>query len=238
MFKLTLNPSTGTYTESVLHTFGTKGFNDGHFPVAGLLQDARGNLYGTTEHGGNVCNEGTVFKLTFNPSTGTYTESVLYEFGSNGVTDGARPTAGLIQDKSGNLYGTTTEGGNGVGTVFKLTLNALGAYTESVLYRFGAIGFPQAELLQDIQGNLYGTTEHGGQHNHGSVFKLTLNPSSGTYTESVLHAFAGERDGAAPLAGLILDASGHLYGTTYSGGGNASGNADGTVFEITPETNL
>ena len=252
VFKLTLNPSSGSYTESVLYSFQsgvnttvTTTSNDGASPLAGLVMDSSGNLYGTT-YGGGTANKGTVFKLTLNPSSGSYTETVLYSFQSGVNTtvvgnsnDGANPYAGLVMDSLGNLYGTTNFGGTaGAGTVFKLTNNS-GVYTESVIYSFQSgvnttvVGNsndganPYAGLVMDSLGNLYGTTFRGGNANVGTVFKLTLNTSSSSYTESIL-ANGSTTYGANPVAGLIMDSLGNLYGTTYFGG---TANA-GTVFKI------
>jgi uncharacterized repeat protein (TIGR03803 family) len=216
-----------TGRETVLYSFTwTRG--DGAAPYAGLVLDAQGNLYGTTEAGGDLGCEsggcGTVFKLD---ATGR--ETVLHSFTGTGG-DGANPYAGLVLDAQGNLYGTTDAGGDlacesgGCGTVFKL--DATG--TETVLHSFAGTGgdgtFPQAGLVQDAQGNLYGTTNNGGASNYGTVFKLDA-----AGTETVLHSFTGTGgDGANPYAGLVLDAQGNLYGTT-SGGGTYS---FGTVFEL------
>ncbi len=206
-----LNPG-----ESVLYSFA--GGTDGANPYfAGLVQDASGNLYGTTAYGGTSSNNGTVFKIT---AAGV--ESVLYSFA--GGADGANPYASLVLDAGGNLYGTTQQGGaNNTGTVFKITA----AGVESVLHSFvgGADGAnPDANLLLDASGNLYGATTLGGANGYGTVFKIT---SAGA--ESVLHSFVGGTDGAYPDAGLILDASDNLYGTTYAGGAHSKG----TVFKIT-----
>jgi uncharacterized repeat protein (TIGR03803 family) len=248
VFKLTPN-SDGGWTESVLYSF--TGGNDGRGPVASLILDAAGNLYGTTPSGGNLsCNSGygcgTVFKLT--PSSdGSWTESVLYSFGSYSG-DGNDPLAGLIFDAAGNLYGTTAYGGaGGEGTVFELTPMSGGSWTESVLNSFtgGADGGgPVAGLTLDKAGNLYGTTEQGGTYSHnceasnncGVVFKLT--PSSGGgWAEQVLHALTGGKDGGLPRAGLIFDAAGNLYGTAIQGGDRLSCDpyyGCGTVFKLTP----
>jgi uncharacterized repeat protein (TIGR03803 family) len=210
-----------TRTETVLHSF--TGGADGIEPKAGLVQDAAGNLYGTTFNGG-AHGYGTVFKLD---PTGT--ETVLYSF--TGGVDGASPLAGLVMDAAGDLYGTTQLGGDltcprlggpGCGTLFKV--DTTGA--ETVLHSFtgGADGLePTAELVQDAAGNLYGTTSNGGAHSYGTVFKL--NP---TGTETVLYSFTGGADGASPLAGLVMDAAGNLYGTTQLGGAFSAG----TVFEV------
>jgi uncharacterized repeat protein (TIGR03803 family) len=217
-------------TETVLHRFT---FGDGATPVAGsLIADAAGNLYGTTSAGGTG-NQGTVFQLM--PS-GTLT--VLYTF--TGGSDGAAPSAGLIADGVGNLYGTASAGGtSGNGTVFKVMPSG----TETVLYSFCPGGVtctdgvnPEANLIADAAGNFYSTTQNGGSPNVcgggvgcGTVFKLT--PSG---TETVLYSFCPGggscTDGAGPVAGLIADAAGNLYGTTSAGG--TSGH--GTVFKVTP----
>jgi uncharacterized repeat protein (TIGR03803 family) len=226
VFKLT--PTEAGWTETILHSFGNG--TDGAYPVAGLILDKKGNLYGMTPAGGAyVCGSegcGTVFKLT--PSG---TETILYNFENNG-TDGNTPWAGLVMDAKGNLYGTTQEGGvYGIGTVFKLTPSR----SETILYSFGATGtdgfFPQAGLVLDTQGNLYGATPAGGAYNLGTVFKLT--PSG---TETILHSFEDNgTDGYAPNGGLVRDNTGNLYGMTTGGGdGGDNGKGKGTVYRVTP----
>jgi uncharacterized repeat protein (TIGR03803 family) len=215
-----------TYT--VLHRF--KGSpTDGAQPVSGLIRDSAGNLYGTTSVGGpstGATNAGVVFKLD---KTG---ETVLHSF--TGGADGASPTAGVIQDSAGNLYGTTRYGGSssrcsyGCGVVFKLDTTG----TETVLYSFtgGADGdAPNAGVIRDSAGNFHGTTYTGGIVTHscssgcGVVFKLDT-----TGTETVVHRFGGPTDGANPTAGLIGDSAGNLYGTTYNGGASGAG----VVFKL------
>jgi uncharacterized repeat protein (TIGR03803 family) len=188
--------------------------------------NSSGNLYGTTVDGG-ASGLGTVFELV--NSSGSYTEKVLYSFRRTGG-DGTNPEAGLVMDSSGNLYGTTYYGGASIGTVFEL-VNSSGTYTEKVLHSFtgGSDGAqPQAGLVMDSSGNLYGTTSQSGASRHGTVFELVN--SSGTYTEKVLHSFTGypSNDGRGPKAGLIMDSSGNLYGTTSAGGTRRNG----TVFEL------
>ena len=249
VFKLTLN-SDGTYSHSVLYNFA--GYpSDGQAP-AGLIADAAGNLYGTTVAGGeNACVDygcGTVFKLTANSDT-TYSETVLHNF--TGGSDGQYPFGRLIADAAGNLYGTTFYGGGsscdlGCGTVFELKPNLDGTYSETLLYSFTGDRdgvAPTAGLLADAAGNLYGTTSEGGGSRYcltgcGTVFTLTLN-LDGTYSERVLHRFDGS-DGQTPYAGLIADAAGNLYGTTYSGGVilPACGGSCGTVFILMPTGTL
>jgi uncharacterized repeat protein (TIGR03803 family) len=207
-----------TQTFTTLYSFSRT--PDGGYPYAGLIRDAAGNLYGTTNIGGSICDPprgcGTVFKLD---TTGK--ESVLYSFGGKG---GKYPVAGLIPDGAGGLYGTTTKGGVfRQGTVFKLTTTG----QIKVLYSFGGADgqSPKAGLVRDAAGNLYGTTPTGGAFNAGTVFKLDT-----TGKETVLHSFTGGADGGDPWAGLVRDPAGNLYGTSYLGG-DFTCNC-GTVFKL------
>jgi uncharacterized repeat protein (TIGR03803 family) len=222
----------------VLHSF--KGGADGSYPDHGsMVFDTAGNLYGATAAGGKgscyvwARGCGTIFELTPN-SDGTWTEQVLHRFSGN--NDGATPEPTLIFDKSGDLYGTTLLGGaHGVGNVFELMPNAGGSWKEEVLHQFkGGSDGPWAGVIFDQAGNLYGTTLDGGNlsvcggQGCGVVFKLAPN-SNGGWSETALHRFA-DHPSAYPNAGLILDAAGNLYGTTYGDGGKTRG----SVFEITP----
>jgi len=221
----------GAGTETVLYTFA--GGTDGASPFAGLIRDAKGNLYGTTSSGGSgIVPAGTIFKLDNEGK-----ETVLYSFCSAAnCVDGNTPNAGVIRH-AGSLYGTTAGGGEfcvengGCGVVFKVDSKG----NETVLYSFCPNGgnctdgeSPQAGLIHDTTGNLYGTTSGGGAKGAGTVFKL--NPAG---AETVLYSFAGGADGANPFAGLIRDEAGNLYGTTSSGG--LSG--QGTVFKVDPAGN-
>jgi len=227
--------SSSGYTMNVLHSFNDDTANDGGVPRADLVMDGSGNLYGTTETGGDYT-AGTVFMIS-PPATagGAWTETVLHSFNTD--TEGDGPHAGLVRDASGNLYGTLYSGGDPTcycGAVFELTPPATsgGAWTETNLYNFTGDGTngdgydPEAGLVM-VSGNLYGTTEYGGGTNDdGTVFELS--PSSGSWTETVVHSFQGyPSDGAEPAARLAL-AGGNLYGTTSSGGANDGG----TVFEL------
>jgi uncharacterized repeat protein (TIGR03803 family) len=241
VFKLTPPAVAKTpWTKTVLHRF--EGSTDGTH-ASDLIMDANGALYGTTGYGG-LGGFGTVFELAPPaPGTGTWTEKVLYSF--KGSPDGATPGGGLIIDASGALYGTTNYGG-GVcecGTVFELAPppTGTGTWTEKVLYSFkgspdGAV--PLAGLVMDANRALYGTTSFGGLGGgggYGTVFELTPPAAgTGTWTEAVLHTFAGAADGVFPAAGLIMDASGTLYGTTYQGGGRCGREGCGTVFQLVP----
>ena len=219
--------------ETAIYSFGPKSSGDGENPFGGLILDAEGNLYGSTFEGGRfhgchypgVAGCGIVFEVS---PTGQ--ETRLYAFAGEKNNDGAEPVGGLLRDAQGNLYGTTLEGGTvDLGTVFKLALGG----TETVLYSFmgGADGaLPEAGLVSDAQGNLYGTTSMGGGsgcqgYGCGTVFKMT--PDG---TETVLYRFTGGVDGGYPLAPLVFDGQGNLYGTTMSGGVYDGG----TVFELTP----
>jgi uncharacterized repeat protein (TIGR03803 family) len=218
--------------ETVLHSFCSEAnCADGYRPDAGIVFDRSGNLYGTT-FGGGVYGGGTVFKLTPAGS-----EAVLYNFCSQpSCTDGADPFAGVVLDKSGNLYGATADGGanrgsgSGGGTVFKVTP----AGEETVLYSFCSLpncadgSGPSVAVVLDASGNLYGTTPSGGGGQGGVVFKVT--PAG---EETVLYNFCSQStcvDGEYPEAGVVFDASGNLYGTTSGGGVNRQG----VVFELTP----
>jgi len=220
-----------TGTETVLHSF--TGGADGSLPLAGLIRDSAGNLYGTTEYGGIITGNcpggcGVVFKLDI---TGTYT--VLYSF--TGGADGADPVAGVIRDSAGNLYGTTPFGGGSCvvscGVVFKLDTTG----TETVLYSFKGYPTdgiePSAGVVRDSAGNLYGTTYNGGSGLGGScfsgcgvVYKLDT-----TGMETVLYNFTGGADGANPYGGLIRDPAGNLYGITFRGGNTLS---QGVLFKL------
>ena len=235
VFEVTRNQD-GTWSETVLYSF--TGGADGGQPSGGLIFDTSGNLYGTTNFGGNEnCSQGcgTVFTLT--PSSSGWSETVLYTF--SGGSDGGEPYARLLFDAAGNLYGTTLLGGNinsvcstGCGTVFKLT-HASSGWTENVLYAFtGAAdgASPYDGLASDRAGNLYGTASAGGTSASGVVFQLA--PGSSGWTENVLHAFRGGNDGKYSYGDIILDAAGNLYGTAFQGGGRGFG----VVFELTPNT--
>jgi uncharacterized repeat protein (TIGR03803 family) len=245
--------------ETVVHRF--TGEKDGSKPLAGLVADAAGNLYGTTFYGGTgKCNDGneffgcgTVFEVSLN-SQGGWSETVLYSF-QNAPDQGVSPKGGVVRDSAGNLYGTTYAGGSagctsgGCGTVFELTppLQAAGQWTETILYSFqgGSDGRgPSSDLLIDQNGTIYGTTAFGGDLTGvcdnfpggcGTVFRMTSN-SDGTWTHTVLYRFQPTDDGQEPLGGLVMDVVGNLYGTTYQGGYYSTycGSGCGTVFQLAP----
>lgn len=226
VFRLIHTPS--GWSETILHAFG--GASDGSYPQGPVILDAQGNLYGTTQSDGDpVCKCGTVYEIQ-HLANGHWSKKRLYAFTSG--SDGAAPFAGLAFDGAGNLYGTTVDGGSfNSGTVFKLSPAGGGAWTESVIYTFGSASgdgsWPSGDLTIDSLGNLYGTTSGGGA-GFGTVFELS--PSGGSWTENVIHTFQGGADGSTPYSSLTFDSAGNLYGTTWTGGTNNAG----TVYELSP----
>ena len=227
IFDLTHTPS--GWEENVLYSFGTQP-DDGGEPVAGLVMDSAGNLYGTAGYGS------TAFELT--PSPGGWDEIVLHHFGVDSG-DGEAPYAGLIRDPSGNLYGTTLGGGgkcqgNGCGTVYKLKPQPDGSWKETVLHRFNNDGKDGVEpgwgsLFMDQTGRLYGTTRAGGPAVAGIIFRLTHQPD-GHWKESILYNFKKDASGYSPNTGVIVDSAGNLYGTTdYGGAGDC-----GVIYKLAP----
>jgi uncharacterized repeat protein (TIGR03803 family) len=217
-------------TFKVLHTFHGP---NGNGPAGVLIRDSAGNLYGTTEAGGTgKCGTfgcGTAFKLNNNGK-----QVWLHSFN---ISDGEEPSAGLLRDATGNLYGTTDYGGNttctsGCGTVFKLD----GDGKETVLYKFKAPpdgNTPQSLLARDKLGNVYGITQDGGKDSNGTIFKVNKNGK-----ETVLHNFTGGSDGCLPVAGLIADSAGNLYGVTAQGGLGLCDRGYGVVFKLDTANNL
>jgi uncharacterized repeat protein (TIGR03803 family) len=227
----TLIPSAnGKWSESVLYSFA--GGNDGDGPYGRPVFDPSGKLYGTTTGGGNgVYPDGTVFQLT--PGLGGWSHSVLFDFD---FYDGADPTAGVVMDTAGNLYGTTPSSAHG-GIAFQLTPGS-GGWDERPLHTFscGKSGCPHGAgpgtgLILDASGNLFSTTSSGGAYNGGTVYEL-YRTSTG-WKEKVLHSFhLSQTDGNTPGWGsLFMDSSGSLYGTTAGGGC-----CGGVIFKLTPES--
>jgi uncharacterized repeat protein (TIGR03803 family) len=226
-----LKHTRGHWTESVLHTFA--GGSDGAGPDGPVILDRKGNLYGTTIVGGSkacIMGCGTVFELT--PSRGGWKETVLYRFTAG--NDGAGPQAGLTFDSAGNLFGTTTGGGNkqcsqSCGTVFELAYSR-GRWKERILYSFSGFqdgGLPYAGLVFDKRGNIYGTTANGGTYGFGTAFELAH--SGNGWKEKVLYSFGLWADeGTNPIGGVTLDGAGDVYGTTSQG----TANGEGAAFEL------
>jgi uncharacterized repeat protein (TIGR03803 family) len=210
--------------ETVLYGFPKSSTGETGSPNGGLVLDAEGNLYGTTQYGGAAngpCGSGgcgVVYKLD---PTGNQT--VLYSFA--GGPDAANPNCCLVRDAAGNLYGSAGGGSSYSGTVYKLSPTG----SETVVYTFtGGTdgGGPNGGLFLDKAGNLYGTTSGGGLYGSGTVFKV-----SQAGTETVLYNFTGGNDGGFPTGSLIADAAGNLYGTTLGGG---IGGFTGVVFKLDP----
>lgn len=232
---LPLQPASAEGLKTLYSFCAETNCTDGASPEGGLLADAQGNLLGTT-FGGGTQNAGTIFEST--KTRHGYVTAPLVSFDGD---DGSEPYAGLVADRDGNLFGTTSAGGvdndNG-GTVFELAKTAHGyASTPTVLYNFcsqtncadGAN--PLARLLIDADGDLFGTTFYGGEQNEGTVFELEKTANGYAASPLILYSFCVQPncgDGANPKSSLIFDAKGDLFGTTTRGGANG----DGTVFEI------
>jgi uncharacterized repeat protein (TIGR03803 family) len=244
VFQLSPPSSAGdAWTETVLYTF-LGGATDGGGPDCTLIFDKLGNLYGTTTHGGPVDN-GTVFELS-PPSTtgGAWTETILYFFPADGLS-GSSPSGKLALDPSGNIYGTTINGGTGTtcggpgcGTVYELKApsSSGGVWTETVLHSFGVTlqdgASPITSGVLYRGGDLYGTTANGGIDNNGIVYVLVL--KNGSYYERILHKFT-VNEGTIPEGGLIADSSNNLYGVALFGGTSTNcGGGCGAIYELSP----
>ena len=219
-----------------LNPYDSQGNANGTNPGSVLVLSGS-NLFGTTLSGGNN-GMGTAFELAKYSNVADAVETGILQFGYGdqfGIQDGAEPFSGLAGTASA-LYGTTFEGGNGFGTVYKTT--SLGV--ETVLYSFNGQadgGGPVGGIVRDKKGNIYGTTSSGGAYGFGTVFKVSpVSVINDVYNETTLYSFTGGADGGGPTAGLVFDAQGDLYGTTYSGGVNTGGCGAiygcGTVFEL------
>jgi uncharacterized repeat protein (TIGR03803 family) len=199
---------------------------NGSFPTAGLIADAAGNLFGTTSGRGGI-NSATVFEIAKVDGSYSSTPTTLVSFNDGLVV----PFAGLIADATGNLFGTTELGGvSDAGMVFEIAkVGSSYASTPTTLVSFsGANGADlTARLIADAAGNLFGTTARGGTNGDGTVFEIAKVDGTYASTPTTLVSFNGA-DGTSPLAGLIADAAGNLFGTTARGGTNG----DGTVFEL------
>jgi uncharacterized repeat protein (TIGR03803 family) len=242
VFEVAKTASGYTSTPIVLYNFCSLNFEclDGKYPEAGLLADANGDLFGTTVSGGEPLisggDVGTVFEIS--KTGGLINILDVFEFFPADFARGYAPQAGLVADANGNLFGTTSEGGNpscnspyGCGTVFEIVKTANG-YAPITLVSFNDGASPgRAGLILDANGNLFGTTAGGGAFSNGTVFEIVNNGTSRApsyaSTPISLVSFNGT-DGASPSPGLILDANGNLFGTTAGGGAISNG----TVFEI------
>ncbi len=231
---LTLGARANATTFTAIYSFT---LNDAFWPQGGLVEDAAGNLYGTTL-GGGTYGVGSAFKLA-PPTTqgGTWTKTTIFNFLSYGIGGGV-PSSELTADSSGALYGTTWSGGDSTcncGVVYKLVppITQGGAWTQQVLYAFTSGGsdgrLPNAALVFDASGNIYGVTQQGGAFNGGIVFKLAPK-TGGTYTASVLYSFGANSDAAVPNGPVVLDSAGNLYGVACQGGTSNLG----AVYKLAP----
>ena len=209
----------------ILYAFGQGQDGDGLW--GSLAFDAKGNLYGTARGGGDSCC-GTIFELIPHPS-GHWTEATLEELDCNGDA-GCMPQSGFVVDAVGDLYGMTTGGGDGPGSVFELTPGSHG-WSLSVLHHPGA----WATLLFDQAGDLYGPMGGGGKYGQGAISELV---KADGWTEKWLYSFCAKStrkhdcmDGSDPRAGVIWGPDGNLYGTTVQYGVHGYG----VVFQLTPQ---
>ncbi len=227
VYKLSPNGSSWVFRS----LYSLKGGADGAGPAFGsLAMRPNHRLFGTTEGGGGF---GTAFEVwppkssAPSPATVPWQEIVVHSFGTG--NDGAQPIGGVVFDSAGNLYGTTSLGGDsGNGTVFEVKHSGK-KWVESVIYRFkGGVDAanPAAGVTVDGKGNLYGTSSFGGTANVGAIYKLQ--PSGSHWKETVVYNFQGKSDGQNPVGGLVLDKSGNLYGGTFDGGVNGGG----TVYKL------
>jgi uncharacterized repeat protein (TIGR03803 family) len=247
-----LSPAGASWTETVLYNF--PGGAEGALPVGGLIRDPAGNLYGRTTSqlpcqvcfgskgppsmvaaatdvgfkAGNLnrtikgSGGGHLFELS--PSGGGWTEQVLYQFETIPLGPFYIGYAGLTMDAAGNLFGASED------TVFELSPNGSGGWSPTAIHTFGAAengSNPVGTPVLDQAGNVYGTTEGGGAYNSGTVYKLS--PGRRRWTYEILYSFkSGPEDGSQPFAGIVFDAAGNIYGTTFSGGESGQG----TVYEL------
>lgn len=239
VFASTLLLVTAAYAGTVQVLYSFTGGTDGYLSTTGVVMDQSGNLFGVTNFGGTDF-DGTIYELTPNGG-GAFTYSLIHSF--QGSQGNGFANSSLIMDSAGNLYGVAESGGAGNnGTVFELSPGTGGSWTLTVLYVFrggqdGAV--PEADLVMDGAGNLYGVTAEGGDltlcpNGCGTVFELVH--SAGGWTKQEIYRFKGKADGSTPLGGLVFDASGNLYGTTSEQGivSKKCANGCGTVFRLSP----
>jgi uncharacterized repeat protein (TIGR03803 family) len=222
---LLASPSFATGPEKAIHTFQAK---PGAIPLPGVVEDSAGNLYGTTVYGGGKCRNGcgTVFEMSPLPGVG-WAFKTIYVFQDS--ADGYQPVGPLLIGASGELYGTTSVGGQyNYGIVFELVLGSKGQWQKETLYNFGAFSGdatqPNGGVIADSSGNLYGVANYGGAYGAGAVFQLVSN-LDGTWSENILFDFAGDQyEGGHPNGPLTFDTTGNLYGTAL------------LVFELSPSS--
>ena len=235
IFKLSHSQSGWTFDP--LHSFAGSP-TDGNSPDSPMVFGPDGSLYGVTIAGGTI-GAGTTFNLKPPPRICAqvlcpWDETAIHNFPDPLGVDGINPVGAPLFDQAGNIFGVTRQGANGpdclgrgCGLVYELS-PAQGSWTERIIYNFGLApdsNIPEAGLIFDAYGNLYGTACGGGTYNHGTVFQMTT-----TGVENILYNFRDQSDGQCPDAALIFDAAGNLYGTASDGGANGGG----TAFELAP----
>jgi uncharacterized repeat protein (TIGR03803 family) len=248
------------WTESVYYNF--QGYPDGGLPVGGLVMDKSGNLYGTTDAGGDPQDKaGTVFQLVPD-GIGGWNYNLLHTFQGTSYgevpSDGGDARGNLVVDEAGNVFGLTYRGGdggglcndhNGCGVLFELSPGPDGSWTYQTVHAFSGAStvgtpgkdgaYPWSHLVRDQAGNLYGTTELGGKYGYGTVFEFKMVGKKKQWKEVVLHNFnlnpfvPGKHDGVYPETGVTFDQAGNLYGTTSVGGAHDAG----TVYKLSPNAN-
>jgi uncharacterized repeat protein (TIGR03803 family) len=231
-----LTPGSAGWSGKTIYAFCPSGCDGGGSPASGVIFDDAGNLYGTATAGGTAGGGGVIFKLA--PSNGTWTESALYNFCPYDTCSGGWYPWGLTRTANGDLYSTTTYGGNffwpctpgdGCGAVFKFSPKS-GEYT--ALHRFdGRDGaFPNSAVVLDSQGNVYGTTVNDGAFGCGTVFQVSPK-SEGGWTYNVLYNLRL----TATTGSLAIDSAGNLYGAS-SGmvGGTCQNQVSGEIFKLSP----
>ncbi len=222
----------GTWTQSLVHQFPMK---EG-MPNLDLTWDSAGNLYGTTQVDSTGF-DGEVFELSPH-SSGSWNETILYRFPA--LDRAGMPTAGVIFDGKGNLYGPTylgMRGNNSSGGIYELSPNSNGPWTFTLIHNFtvSAGGGPYSRLVFDSSGNLYGAAAQAGAKFAGEIFELTPG-LGGSWNEKPIHTFESGSDGYYPVGAPVLDESGNLYGSTIWGGDGCSDNVCGVVYELSPNS--
>jgi uncharacterized repeat protein (TIGR03803 family) len=225
----------GAQTENTLFNFTE---TDSFWPLGSLVQDASGNLYGAAR-GGGTYGVGTIFELTPGQAGAPWTKTTIYNFLSWGST-GYMPSSGLTVDSAGALYGTTYVGGDSrcaCGVLYKLNppTQQGGAWTQQVLHAFTSAGpdgrLPNASVVMNKQGTIYGVTQQGGAWNSGVIYQVRPG-TGGTFTETALYSFGDNGDASTPNGPLVIDSSGALYGVTSLGGAFNQG----AVYKFIPPT--
>ena len=231
-----LSPSSSGWTEKTLYSF--KGGLQGNAPNGGLVSDAQGRLYGTTQYGGTGCLNGcgTIFQLS--PPTSTVSWWTYHRVHLFTGKDGENPNGpSLTVDAAGNLYGTTSTGGNsltGEGVVYQLSPTSSGGWKLNVLHSFSNLNdgnIPQGGVVFDAAGNLWGTADAGGHYGWGTVFEMTK--TAGHWSLINRHSFSNANgDGSHPQCLPLFDSAGNVFGTTTGGGTPPAGY--GTFWELSP----